>query len=184
MTIETVITVWFQCPGAFWCATSSSYIYIYIRFWVNHCSKSNIQRHRTSREMCLESLITNLRGQNLYLPDVTFNNINDNNNNSNNNNSNNNNLVLLLERIQRSTPPQRSELRENTNNTMMSSNGSIFRITGLLCGKLIGRRWTPLTKANMPSSASCLAIGFILSFKTPLHILRVTETVVILSLRL
>ena len=31
---------------------------------------------------------------------------------------------------------------------MTSSNGSIFRVTGLLCGEFIGHRWIPLTKAS------------------------------------
>ena len=31
---------------------------------------------------------------------------------------------------------------------MTSSNGSIFRVTGLLCGEFTGHRWNPLTKAN------------------------------------
>ena len=31
---------------------------------------------------------------------------------------------------------------------MMSSNGNIFRVTGLLCGEFTGRRWIPLTKAS------------------------------------
>ena len=31
---------------------------------------------------------------------------------------------------------------------MTSSNGNIFRVTGLLCGKLPGHRWIPLTKAS------------------------------------
>ena len=31
---------------------------------------------------------------------------------------------------------------------MTSSNGNVFRITGPLCGELIGHRWIPGTKAN------------------------------------
>ena len=31
---------------------------------------------------------------------------------------------------------------------MMSSNGSIFRVTGPLCGEFTGPRWIPLTKAS------------------------------------
>ena len=31
---------------------------------------------------------------------------------------------------------------------MMSSNGSIFRVTGLLWGEFTGHRWIPLTKAS------------------------------------
>ena len=31
---------------------------------------------------------------------------------------------------------------------MTSSNGDIFRVTGLLCGKFTGPRWIPLTKAS------------------------------------
>ena len=31
---------------------------------------------------------------------------------------------------------------------MMSSNGDIFHVTGLLCGEFIGPRWIPLTKAS------------------------------------
>ena len=31
---------------------------------------------------------------------------------------------------------------------MTSSNGSIFRVTGLLCGEFTGHRWIPHTKAN------------------------------------
>ena len=31
---------------------------------------------------------------------------------------------------------------------MMSSNGSIFRVTGALCGEFTGHRWIPLTKAS------------------------------------
>ena len=31
---------------------------------------------------------------------------------------------------------------------MMSSNGSIFRVTGPLCGELTGHRWIPLTKGS------------------------------------
>ena len=31
---------------------------------------------------------------------------------------------------------------------MTSSNGSIFRVTGPLCGEFTGHRWIPLTKAN------------------------------------
>ena len=33
-------------------------------------------------------------------------------------------------------------------NKMTSSNGSIFRVTGLLCGEFTGHRWIPLTKAS------------------------------------
>ena len=32
--------------------------------------------------------------------------------------------------------------------TMTSSNGSIFRVTGHLCGEFTGHRWIPHTKAN------------------------------------
>ena len=32
--------------------------------------------------------------------------------------------------------------------TMTSSNGNIFRVTGPLCGELTGDRWIPLTKAS------------------------------------
>ena len=32
-------------------------------------------------------------------------------------------------------------------NMMTSSNGNIFRVTGLLCGEFTGYRWIPLTKA-------------------------------------
>ena len=45
---------------------------------------------------------------------------------------------------------------------MTSSNGNIFRVTGLLCGEFIGRRWIPLTKASNSelwcflSSAPCI----------------------------
>ena len=31
---------------------------------------------------------------------------------------------------------------------MTSSNGNIFRVTGLLCGEFTGRRWIPHTKAS------------------------------------
>ena len=31
---------------------------------------------------------------------------------------------------------------------MTSSNGDIFRVTGLLCGEFTGLRWIPLTKAS------------------------------------
>ena len=31
---------------------------------------------------------------------------------------------------------------------MTSSNGNIFRVTGLLCGEFTGHRWNPLTKAS------------------------------------
>ena len=31
---------------------------------------------------------------------------------------------------------------------MTSSNGTIFYVTGLLCGEFIGHRWIPLTKAS------------------------------------
>ena len=31
---------------------------------------------------------------------------------------------------------------------MTSSNGNIFRVTGLLCGEFTGHRWIPLTKAS------------------------------------
>ena len=31
---------------------------------------------------------------------------------------------------------------------MTSSNGNIFRVTGPLCGELIGHRWIPRTKAS------------------------------------
>ena len=31
---------------------------------------------------------------------------------------------------------------------MTSSNGDIFRVTGLLCGEFTGRRWIPPTKAS------------------------------------
>ena len=31
---------------------------------------------------------------------------------------------------------------------MTSSNGSMFRVTGLLCGEFTGHRWIPLTKAS------------------------------------
>ena len=31
---------------------------------------------------------------------------------------------------------------------MTSSNGNIFRLTGLLCGEFTGHRWIPLTKAS------------------------------------
>ena len=31
---------------------------------------------------------------------------------------------------------------------MMSSNGNIFRVTGLLCGEFTGDRWIPRTKAS------------------------------------
>ena len=31
---------------------------------------------------------------------------------------------------------------------MTSSNGNIFRVTGLLCGEFTGRRWIPRTKAS------------------------------------
>ena len=31
---------------------------------------------------------------------------------------------------------------------MTSSNGDIFRVTGLLCGEFPGPRWIPLTKAS------------------------------------
>ena len=33
-------------------------------------------------------------------------------------------------------------------NMMMSSNGNIFRVPGLLCGEFTGHRWIPLTKAS------------------------------------
>ena len=33
-------------------------------------------------------------------------------------------------------------------NMMTSSNGNIFRVTGLLCGEFTGHRWIPRTKAN------------------------------------
>ena len=33
-------------------------------------------------------------------------------------------------------------------NMMASSNGNIFRVTGLLCGEFIGHRWIPRTKAS------------------------------------
>ena len=31
---------------------------------------------------------------------------------------------------------------------MISSNGNIFHVTGLLCGEFTGHRWIPLTKAS------------------------------------
>ena len=31
---------------------------------------------------------------------------------------------------------------------MMSSNGTIFRVTGHLCGEFTGHRWIPRTKAS------------------------------------
>ena len=31
---------------------------------------------------------------------------------------------------------------------MTSSNGNIFRVTGLLCGEFTGDRWIPRTKAS------------------------------------
>ena len=34
------------------------------------------------------------------------------------------------------------------NHTMTSSIGNIYRITGSLCGEIIGHRWIPLTKAS------------------------------------
>ena len=33
-------------------------------------------------------------------------------------------------------------------NMMTSSNGNIFRVTGLLCGEFTGHRWIPRTKAS------------------------------------
>ena len=36
----------------------------------------------------------------------------------------------------------------NTNPMMTSSNGSIFRVTSLLCGEFIGHRWIPRTKTS------------------------------------
>ena len=36
----------------------------------------------------------------------------------------------------------------NTNPMMTSSNGSIFRVTSLLCGEFIGHRWIPRTNAS------------------------------------
>ena len=35
---------------------------------------------------------------------------------------------------------------------MASSNGNIFRVTGLLCGEFIGHRWIPIKK---PVARSC-----------------------------
>ena len=37
---------------------------------------------------------------------------------------------------------------EYTANMMTSSNGNIFRVTGVLCGEFTGHRWIPLIKAS------------------------------------
>ena len=37
---------------------------------------------------------------------------------------------------------------KESNAIMTSSNGNIFRVTGLLCGEFIGHRWIPRTKAS------------------------------------
>ena len=39
-------------------------------------------------------------------------------------------------------------IRFITRNMMTSSNGSIFRVTGPLCGEFTGHRWTPCTRAS------------------------------------
>ena len=40
------------------------------------------------------------------------------------------------------------KLTHKGHSMMTSSNGSIFRVTGLLCGEFTGHRWTPSTKAS------------------------------------
>ena len=47
---------------------------------------------------------------------------------------------------------------------LMSSNGNIFRVTGLLCGEFTGHRWIPLTKA----SDECFDVFFDLRFNNRL----------------
>ena len=37
---------------------------------------------------------------------------------------------------------------KNANDMMTSSNGTIFRVTDLLCGEFTGDRWIPLTKSS------------------------------------
>ena len=67
-------------------------------------------------------------------------------------------LGLVISKVHRHS--SEGNLKRDTSainhHMMTSSNGDIFRVTGLLCGEFIGPRWIPLTKASDAELWCCL----------------------------